>query len=199
MLFSFLILCACKGLKVKDINDDDKTITLLVSNHKVECSSAMKLDLCLQIKTKGSSKVWEEYAANIKNFTYVWGYDYELEVTFTDLSPKPSDAPSREYKVSKTVSKTKAPNTGLFKLTVSRDKTADLIKKSTADNTIYKLFNEINIKCDPTAECTTIDENITQDNAIKFILSHDENLNNPINIEEIACASGRDSFKTDCK
>ena len=47
-------------------------------------------------------------------------------------------------------SKKKAPSTGYFKLTVNRDTTADLIKKSSTDDTIYKLFDEVNIKCDPT-------------------------------------------------
>lgn len=198
LMISLALLSACKGLKFEDIKSDDPKTTLLISNHKVECSSVLKLDLCLQIKTKGSG-AWEEYGANIKNFTYSWGYDYEIEVTYTDLNPKPSDAPSREYKFSKLIVKTKAPSTGSFKLTVSRDTTADLIKKSSTDDTIYKLFDEINIKCDPTVECTTIEDNITQDNAIKFIMSHDSDLSNPLNIENIPCASARSSFETDCK
>lgn len=200
VLIPLALISACKGLKVKDIKNNDPKTTLLVNNYKVECSSTFKLDLCLQIKVKKSSSAkWEEYAADIKNFAYQWGNDYEIEVTYTDLDPKPVDAPSRKYKFSKLIVKTKAPNTDSFKLTVSRDTTADLIKKSTTDDTIYKIFDEIDIKCDPAVECTTLEDNITQDNAIKFILSHNDNLSNPLNIEDIPCTSGRDSFDTDCK
>ena len=199
ILISLALISACKGLKIDDIIDDEPTITLLVSHYKVECSSAFKNDLCLQIKTKGSSNAWEEYAADIKNFTYKWGFDYEIEVSYEDISPKPTDAPAREYTLVKKISETKTLNTSLFVLTVSRDTTADAIKKSASDNTIYKIYNEIDIKCDPVAECTTIEDNITQDNAIKFIFSHDASISNRLNISSIPCASARSSFETDCK
>ena len=193
-----ILMSACKGIDVTKVQNNDPEITILINNHKIECT-ALKVDLCLQIKTKGSSNNWTEYAADIKDFSYKWGYDYELEVTYKDITPAPSDSPSREYTLSKTASKTKAPGTDLFILTVSRDEVSDLIKKSSTSSTTYRIYDEINIKCDPTAECTTIKDNITQDNAIKFILSHDADLTEPLNISSIACTSSRSSFSTDCK
>ena len=199
IFITFLLLSACKGLKVKDIIDNDSTTTLLVSHYKVECDSKYKRDLCLQIKKKGSSSAWEKYAGDIKSFTYNWGYDYKIEVTSKDIRPKPTDAPSIEYTLKKKISEVKTPDTSLFVLTVSRIKTENAIKKSVSDSTIYRIYNEVDIKCDPATECTSIEENITADNAIKFILSHDSSINNRLNISSIACTSGRNSFKEDCK
>lgn len=200
LIIPLILISACKGLKVDSINNSNSsaTISLLVNNHKVECT-ALKIDLCLQIKEKGSSSDWKEYAADIKDFNYKWGYDYELEVTFEDISPAPSDSPSREYTLSSTISKTKAPKTDLFELTISRDETANLIKLVGTSITIYRIYDEVDIECASTTECTTIKDNITQDNAIKFILSHNTNLSKPLNISSIACTSARSSFATDCK
>lgn len=202
LIIPLLLISACKGLNIDDVQNDDPKTTLLVSNYKVECTDSFKRDLCLQIKTKGSgSSTWEKYAADIKNFTFTWGFDYEIEVTYKDISPKPADTPSREYTLVKKVSEVKTPDTSLFILTISRDNTTvDSLKKSTTDNTIYKLYDEVNIKCDSsTDECATIEDNITQDNAIKFILNHDTSINNQTNISSIPCASARSSFETDCK
>lgn len=202
MLVLLVLISACKGLKVTDIKNDDPKITLLISHYKVECDASFKRDLCLQIKTKGSnSSTWEKYAADIKNFTYKWGFDYEIEVTYQDISPKPSDAPSREYTLVKKISEAKTLDTSLFVLTISRDgTTSESMKKSTTDSTLYKIYTEVDIKCDSTTdECTTIEDNINQDNAIKLILSHHGSINNQTNISSIPCASARNSFKTDCK
>jgi len=200
IFITFLLLSACKGLKVKDIkNGNDSTTTLLVSHYKVECDSSFTRDLCLQIKKKGSSGTWEKYAGDIKSFSYNWGYDYEIEVTSKDVRPKPDDAPSIEYTLKKKISEVKTPDTSLFTLTVSRIKTEDAIKKSASDSTIFRIYNEVDIQCDPATECTSVEDNITQDNAIKFILSHNSSINNRLNISSIACASGRNSFETDCK
>lgn len=196
-LLSLTLLSACKGINIADTQKVKPIKTLVINNYKVECTS-LRIDLCLQLKVKGSRN-WEEYAADIKNFTYDWGYDYELEVTYEDISPTPEDRPKREYTLSKLIAKTKAPDTDLFKLTVSRDKTANLIKKSSTTDSVYRIYNEIDVRCDPEVECTTLKENITQDNAIKFILSHNSDLNNPLDISSIACSSARSSFKTDCK
>ena len=201
LILPLILISACKGLNIESINKNNTstTINLLINNHKIECT-ALKIDLCLQIKVKGSSNGWLEYAADIKNFSYEWGYDYELEVTYKDISPAPSDSPSREYTLSKTTSKTKSPVTDLFELTVSRDETANLIKLSNSTTTtIYRIYNEIDIKCSSTTECSTITDNITQDNAIKFILSHNTNLSKPLDISSIACTSARSSFNTDCE
>jgi len=201
VIMTLFLASACKGLKVKEIKtgNGDPTTTLLISHYKVECATSFKQDLCLQIKKKGSTGNWEAYAADIKNFSYSWGYDYEIEVTYKDISPKPTDAPARKYTFKKQISKTKTADTSLFVLRVSRKKTADAIKKSTTDNTLYKVYNEVDLKCDPADECTSLENNISQDNAIKFILSHDSSISNRLNISSIACASSRASFKTDCK
>ncbi len=201
IFITFLLLSACKGIKVKDIKKDsnDATTTLLVSHYKVECDSKYKRDLCLQIKKKGSTSTWEKYAGDIKSFTYNWGYDYEIEVTSKDIRPKPDDAPSIEYTLKKKISEVKTPDTSLFVFTVSRKKTKEAMKKSASDGTIYRIYNEIDIKCDPNTECKSIESHIKQDNAIKFILSHNNSNNNRLNISSIPCTSGRDSFKTACK
>ena len=202
ILIPLALVPACKGLNVKDIKKDEPTVTLLISHYKVECPSEQKRDLCLQIKTKGSSKNWEKYGGDIKNFTYKWGYNYEIKATYEDISPKPTDAPSRKYTLKKKISETKVPETSLFVLTVSRDNdnktTAKAIKKSTKDSTIYKIYDEVEVKCD-TNECKSIESAITKNDAIKFILSHDTSLSNRLNISSIACTSARTSFKENCK
>lgn len=200
MLVSTLILVsACKGINISG-DKSKRTTTLLVSHYKVECT-ALKIDLCLQIKTKGSSELWKEYAADIKKFGYEWGNDYEIEVTYVDQDPAPKNAPRREYTLVKTLSKTKVPTTSLFVLNVSRKTSKDLIIKSNTDNSIYRIYNDIDIKCDTNEnnKCSIIEDNIKQDNAIKFVLSHNAASNKPLDISSIACASARKSFKTDCK
>ena len=199
IFITLILVSACKGVKIADVKNNDTTTTLLINHYKVECDAKFKHDLCLQIKKKGTSGSWEKYAGDIKSFTYDWGYDYEIEVTSKTISPKPDHAPDIEYTFKNKVSKVKTPDTSLFVLTVSRIKTADAIKKPNKDKPIYKIYNEIDLKCDPTSECTSIESHITQDNAIKFILNHDQSINNRLDISSIACTSARSSFKTDCK
>jgi len=201
IFITLLVVSACKGIKIADVKNKDTTTTLLINHYKVECDAKFKRDLCLQIKKKRTSGSWEKYAGDIKSFTYDWGYDYEIEVTSKTISPKPDHAPDIEYTFKKTVSKVKTPDTSLFVLTVSRNKTADAIKKPNKDKPIYRIYNEINFKCDPTenrgkSECDFIQSHINQDDAFKFTMMHDKGA---LKTSGLPCVSARSSFKTDCK
>ena len=183
IFITLILVSACKGIKIADIKKDP-TI-LRVKPYKVECNSKNKL--CFKVRKKDST-TWKEIE-KIEGFgKYKWGHEYDIEVTTKE----------KTYTLKETLKDIKAPSTDKFDLTVTKA-TANAIKEKTSDSTIYKIYNEINVKCDPKTECDTIKERIKDKKTIKFIMSYDLD-NNQLNIEKIyPLSSGKSLFKAQAK
>ena len=191
-----LSLSACKGVKLDKIKNPRVVSdnTLFVSDHKVECS-AFKLQLCLQVRNNERDN-WRPYEGEIKGFNYQWGYQYELKVDTETIDPPPLDAPDKKYTFKEEISKTQVSDLTVFDLTISRTKTADLLKK--VNNDTYRVYNEKNLQCSTINQCETIASLITQDSAILFKVRHNSDPSKPLRLSEIKCSSSRASFKSSC-
>ncbi len=211
IFITLILVSACKGVKIADVKNNDTTTTLLINHYKVECDASFTSKdtngkdktrfLCLQIQEKnkkGKYSEWKKYEGDIKGFTYKWGYNYEIEVT------KPNTSDPIKFAFKRNISEpVKVVSDSLFRLTVSLTgiKTADAIKHPSKDKTIYRIYDEINFKCDPTenrgkSECDLIQSHIDQDDAFKFTMMHDKDA---LKTSGLPCVSARSSFKTDCK
>lgn len=93
----------------------DKTTTekVHIEPYKALCYGAFFKSLCL--------KTSDESADYIENFTFEWGFEYDLIVYKTQLELPPMDGSSIEFKLNKVVTKTAVPEGYEFRLRLENE------------------------------------------------------------------------------
>ena len=201
LVISTLLLTACKGIPLGDTsspNTHDET--LIISNHKVECRlyNATDRSLCIQYKKKGNSSWLLENSSFIKDFTYTWGYEYELLVEVEDLNPAPQDASDKKYTFKSEIEKKPATTGGEFELSVSiynasNAKESSIIKRVLNKTNIFKIYDQKEIECS-LETCTKIDTLITENKGILFNFKHPDSPSKPLSVDKIVCSATKDKF-----
>ena len=170
--------------------EGDEVKTIYINHYKAECGS-LALVLCLQSKGE-MDDVWSYFYENIDNFEYEWGFTYKIEVELENIENPPEDSSSLKYTLLNILEKEKASSTALFDVSASRS--IGLVKK--ISDGIYSLYGDQEFSCN-TTQCVTIDSLISQELAMLFEFSHDDDSTQLI-LSQVKCSSSIASFRESC-
>ncbi len=175
-------------------NNDSNDIgnrEIFIDHYKSECFG-LALSLCMRSRVN-SDDDWSLFYESIDGFDYEWGYVYKLRVNISNIENPPEDASSVKYTLVDMLSKELESNATTFNIAASRS-TGLVVNKSAG---VYELYSEKEFSC-TTAECVSIESLITQDLAILFEFTHNETLNDPMQLSQVKCSDSRDSFRESC-